>query len=128
MNISERKKTNIAISIIQGLCLTLIVVITTTVTQVTIPYLVALPGKIGSSNYDTMSSYIPDSFLFMVCMLAAIMVVLEFCKNQKSWSLLSIILLGTFTALCGGGELIGFILCYCFWGCMLAPMLPEETA
>ena len=84
MNISERKKTNIAISIIQGLCLTLIVVITTTVTQVTIPYLVALPGKIGSSNYDTMSSYIPDSFLVMVCMLAAIMVVLEFCKNQKS--------------------------------------------
>ena len=40
----------------------------------------------------------------------------------------STLLLGTFTALCGGGELMGFIICYCFWGCMLAPMLPGETA
>mgnify|MGYP003633956893 FL=1 len=38
------------------------------------------------------------------------------------------LLLGTFTALCGGGELMAFVLCYCFWGCMLAPMLPGETA
>ncbi len=38
------------------------------------------------------------------------------------------LLLGTFTALCGGGELMAFVLSYCFWGCMLAPMLPGETA
>ncbi len=38
-----------------------------------------------------------------------------------------ILLLGTFTAVLGGGEQIAaFIVCYCFWGCMLAPMLSAE--
>jgi len=41
----------------------------------------------------------------------------------------SILLLGTLTALLGSmGEanILAFILCYCFWGCMLMPMLGSE--
>lgn len=58
---------------------------------------------------------------------------MESIKNQpimKSiiYYLWFTLLLGTFTALCGGGELMAFVLSYCFWGCMLAPMLPGETA
>jgi len=43
--------------------------------------------------------------------------------------LLSVFLLGTFTALIGGGSgvLTAFAICYCFWGSMLAPMLIKHN-
>ncbi len=68
-NIEEvhRKRDIIGIRIVQGLCLALILV-----THYTISY------EIKSTPTD----YISNSFMYMVCMLAAIMVVLEFCKEN----------------------------------------------
>ena len=60
------KRDNTCIRVVQGLCLALILVI-----QYTISY------------ESTPSNYVSDSFMFMVCMLAAIIVVLEFCKEIK---------------------------------------------
>ena len=37
-----------------------------------------------------------------------------------------VLLLGTFTAILGSMgsmDAVAFIICYCFWGCMLAPMI-----
>ena len=41
-----------------------------------------------------------------------------------------VLLLGTFTAMLAGmGDIEpkGFIISYCFWGCMLAPMIELKT-
>ncbi len=41
----------------------------------------------------------------------------------------AVLLLGTFTAILGSmGDvnILAFIVCYCFWGCMLMPMLGSE--
>ena len=46
--------------------------------------------------------------------------------KQNVAYLWAVLLLGTFTAILGGmGDLnlLAFIVCYCFWGCMLAPMI-----
>ena len=49
-------------------------------------------------------------------------------KNSVMY-LWAVLLLGTFTALLGSmGDvnIQAFIICYCFWGCMLMPMLGSE--
>lgn len=46
-------------------------------------------------------------------------------KNLAMY-LWTVLLLGTFTAILGSmGDLniLAFLLCYCFWGCMFMPML-----
>ena len=71
------KRNNTGIRVVQGLCLALILLIY---------YIVATIGgtySFSSVRHAATSSYLPTSFSVMVCMLAAIMVVLEFCKEIK---------------------------------------------
>ena len=68
------KRDNTCIRIVQGLCLALILVIHYTVSMVHLPRAVF---------NQKLSSYTTESFLFLTVMLAAIMVVLEFCKEIK---------------------------------------------
>tara|TARA_R110000764_G_scaffold239056_2_gene337360 strand:- start:30 stop:446 length:417 start_codon:yes stop_codon:yes gene_type:complete len=76
----RNRRANTSIRVLQGLCLALILLIY---------YIIATIGgtySFSSVKHAATSSYLPTSFSVMVCMLAAIMVVLEFCKEIKYYN------------------------------------------
>ena len=76
----RNRRANTGIRVVQGLCLALILLIYYIIATISGTY------SFSSVKHAATSSYLPTSFSVMVCMLAAIMVVLEFCKEIKYYN------------------------------------------
>ena len=73
------KRNNRVVMALQGLCLTLIVVIQCTLTQVTIPAM-----DLAEAFDAHAIVYKSESFTVMTIMLSVTIIVLEFCKEYKT--------------------------------------------
>ena len=73
------KKNNRVVIALQGLCLTLVLVIQCTLTQVTIPTI-----ELAEALDVHHLVYKAEAFTVMTIMLSVTIIVLEFCKEYKS--------------------------------------------
>ena len=73
------KKNNRVVIALQGLCLTLVLVIQCTLTQVTIP---TIEGTVYEEVHHLI--YKAEAFTVLSLMLGLLIIVLEFCKEYKS--------------------------------------------
>ena len=72
------KRNNRVVIALQGLCLTLVLVIQCTLTQVTIPTI-----ELAEAFDVHHLVYKAEAFTVMTIMLGAVIIVLEFCKEYK---------------------------------------------